>query len=83
MSADAFGAGGSDAQQTLQSFWPRVMEEIRNLTPVFSLKFSLFLYGIIIIFLSVPALICICFFEEGLSCAGAAACSNQENHEAG
>uniref|UniRef100_A0A8D3BKS4 Nuclear transcription factor Y subunit gamma n=1 Tax=Scophthalmus maximus TaxID=52904 RepID=A0A8D3BKS4_SCOMX len=24
--------GGSDAQQTLQSFWPRVMEEIRNLT---------------------------------------------------
>lgn len=34
MSADAFGAGGSDAQQTLQSFWPRVMEEIRNLTVV-------------------------------------------------
>ncbi|KAG7252182.1 hypothetical protein CRUP_024550, partial [Coryphaenoides rupestris] len=32
MSADAFGAGGTDAQQTLQSFWPRVMEEIRNLT---------------------------------------------------
>ncbi|KAM9738023.1 nuclear transcription factor Y subunit gamma isoform 3-T7 [Menidia menidia] len=32
MSADAFGAGGSDAQQTLQSFWPRIMEEIRNLT---------------------------------------------------
>uniref|UniRef100_A0AAQ4RYL0 Nuclear transcription factor Y subunit gamma n=1 Tax=Gasterosteus aculeatus aculeatus TaxID=481459 RepID=A0AAQ4RYL0_GASAC len=32
MSAEAFGAGGSDAQQTLQSFWPRVMEEIRNLT---------------------------------------------------
>ncbi|KAM6959121.1 nuclear transcription factor Y subunit gamma isoform 5-T8 [Aplochiton taeniatus] len=32
MSADAFGAGGSDAQQNLQSFWPRVMEEIRNLT---------------------------------------------------
>ncbi|XP_057683378.1 nuclear transcription factor Y subunit gamma isoform X3 [Corythoichthys intestinalis] len=32
MSADSFGAGGSDAQQTLQSFWPRVMEEIRNLT---------------------------------------------------
>uniref|UniRef100_A0A3Q3JQ51 Uncharacterized protein n=1 Tax=Monopterus albus TaxID=43700 RepID=A0A3Q3JQ51_MONAL len=32
MSADAFGAGGSDAQQTLQSFWPRVMEEIKNLT---------------------------------------------------
>uniref|UniRef100_A0A8D3CFS2 Nuclear transcription factor Y subunit gamma n=1 Tax=Scophthalmus maximus TaxID=52904 RepID=A0A8D3CFS2_SCOMX len=29
---NAFGAGGSDAQQTLQSFWPRVMEEIRNLT---------------------------------------------------
>uniref|UniRef100_A0A3B4EKT1 Nuclear transcription factor Y subunit gamma n=1 Tax=Pygocentrus nattereri TaxID=42514 RepID=A0A3B4EKT1_PYGNA len=24
--------GGSDAQQSLQSFWPRVMEEIRNLT---------------------------------------------------
>ncbi|XP_019751535.1 nuclear transcription factor Y subunit gamma isoform X1 [Hippocampus comes] len=32
MSADSFGAGSSDAQQTLQSFWPRVMEEIRNLT---------------------------------------------------
>uniref|UniRef100_H2UHK0 Nuclear transcription factor Y subunit gamma n=1 Tax=Takifugu rubripes TaxID=31033 RepID=H2UHK0_TAKRU len=32
MSTDAFGASGSDAQQTLQSFWPRVMEEIRNLT---------------------------------------------------
>ncbi|CAL1584619.1 unnamed protein product [Knipowitschia caucasica] len=31
MSADAFG-GSSDAQQTLQSFWPRVMDEIRNLT---------------------------------------------------
>ncbi|XP_052492617.1 nuclear transcription factor Y subunit gamma isoform X1 [Budorcas taxicolor] len=26
------GAGSSDAQQSLQSFWPRVMEEIRNLT---------------------------------------------------
>ncbi|NWT55232.1 NFYC factor, partial [Erythrocercus mccallii] len=25
-------AGSSDAQQSLQSFWPRVMEEIRNLT---------------------------------------------------
>uniref|UniRef100_A0A8D3ACT7 Nuclear transcription factor Y subunit gamma n=1 Tax=Scophthalmus maximus TaxID=52904 RepID=A0A8D3ACT7_SCOMX len=36
MSADAFGAGGSDAQQTLQSFWPRVMEEIRNLTVMIS-----------------------------------------------
>lgn len=34
MSTDAFGASGSDAQQTLQSFWPRVMEEIRNLTVV-------------------------------------------------
>ncbi|XP_056365398.1 nuclear transcription factor Y subunit gamma isoform X10 [Oenanthe melanoleuca] len=34
MSTDgAFGtAGSSDAQQSLQSFWPRVMEEIRNLT---------------------------------------------------
>uniref|UniRef100_A0A8C7XAC2 Nuclear transcription factor Y subunit gamma n=1 Tax=Oryzias sinensis TaxID=183150 RepID=A0A8C7XAC2_9TELE len=32
MSADGFGTGVSDAQQTLQSFWPRVMEEIRNLT---------------------------------------------------
>ncbi|XP_051991147.1 nuclear transcription factor Y subunit gamma-like isoform X3 [Xyrauchen texanus] len=32
MSADSFGAGSSDAQQSLQSFWPRVMEEIRNLT---------------------------------------------------
>ncbi|XP_015227789.1 PREDICTED: nuclear transcription factor Y subunit gamma isoform X4 [Cyprinodon variegatus] len=30
--SDAFGAGTCDAQQTLQSFWPRVMEEIRNLT---------------------------------------------------
>uniref|UniRef100_A0AAY4EJ03 Nuclear transcription factor Y subunit gamma n=1 Tax=Denticeps clupeoides TaxID=299321 RepID=A0AAY4EJ03_9TELE len=25
-------AGGSDAQQSLQSFWPRVMEDIRSLT---------------------------------------------------
>nr|XP_009932510.1 PREDICTED: nuclear transcription factor Y subunit gamma isoform X2 [Opisthocomus hoazin] len=34
MSTDGgFGTGGnSDAQQSLQSFWPRVMEEIRNLT---------------------------------------------------
>ncbi|KAK5605086.1 hypothetical protein CRENBAI_026508 [Crenichthys baileyi] len=32
MSGDAFAAGPCDAQQTLQSFWPRVMEEIRNLT---------------------------------------------------
>ncbi|XP_066573319.1 nuclear transcription factor Y subunit gamma isoform X5 [Amia ocellicauda] len=33
MSAEsAFGAAGSDAQQSLQSFWPRVMDEIRNLT---------------------------------------------------
>ncbi|XP_009991082.1 PREDICTED: nuclear transcription factor Y subunit gamma isoform X2 [Tauraco erythrolophus] len=34
MSTDSsFGtAGNSDAQQSLQSFWPRVMEEIRNLT---------------------------------------------------
>ncbi|XP_037549658.1 nuclear transcription factor Y subunit gamma isoform X3 [Nematolebias whitei] len=32
MSSDAFGSGTTDAQQTLQSFWPRVMEEIRNLT---------------------------------------------------
>ncbi|XP_034762328.1 nuclear transcription factor Y subunit gamma isoform X3 [Acipenser ruthenus] len=32
MSGDgSFNAGG-DAQQSLQSFWPRVMEEIRNLT---------------------------------------------------
>ncbi|XP_072303592.1 nuclear transcription factor Y subunit gamma isoform X2 [Eucyclogobius newberryi] len=31
MSSDGFG-GSSDAQQTLQSFWPRVMDEIRNLT---------------------------------------------------
>uniref|UniRef100_W5LMM0 Nuclear transcription factor Y subunit gamma n=1 Tax=Astyanax mexicanus TaxID=7994 RepID=W5LMM0_ASTMX len=36
MSADSFGAGGSDAQQSLQSFWPRVMEEIRNLTVMIS-----------------------------------------------
>ncbi|XP_005997290.1 nuclear transcription factor Y subunit gamma [Latimeria chalumnae] len=34
MSADSSfgGAGSSDAQQSLQSFWPRVMEEIRSLT---------------------------------------------------
>ncbi|KAK3511703.1 hypothetical protein QTP70_014530 [Hemibagrus guttatus] len=32
MSGDSFGAAGTDAQQNLQSFWPRVMEEIRNLT---------------------------------------------------
>ncbi|XP_061122553.1 nuclear transcription factor Y subunit gamma isoform X4 [Syngnathus typhle] len=38
MSADSFGAGGSDAQQTLQSFWPRVMEEIRNLTVDFRVQ---------------------------------------------
>lgn len=42
MSADSFGAGGSDAQQSLQTFWPRVMEEIRNLTVVwFSPSFFL------------------------------------------
>uniref|UniRef100_A0A3B3ZC77 Nuclear transcription factor Y subunit gamma n=1 Tax=Periophthalmus magnuspinnatus TaxID=409849 RepID=A0A3B3ZC77_9GOBI len=35
MSSDAFG-GSSDAQQTLQSFWPRVMDEIRNLTIMIS-----------------------------------------------
>lgn len=36
MSTDGgFGtASNSDAQQSLQSFWPRVMEEIRNLTVV-------------------------------------------------
>lgn len=28
------GTSSSDAQQSLQSFWPRVMEEIRNLTVV-------------------------------------------------
>lgn len=28
------GTSSSDAQQNLQSFWPRVMEEIRNLTVV-------------------------------------------------
>ncbi|XP_051926617.1 nuclear transcription factor Y subunit gamma isoform X4 [Hippocampus zosterae] len=38
MSADSFGAGSSDAQQTLQSFWPRVMEEIRNLTVDFRVQ---------------------------------------------
>ncbi|XP_067111686.1 nuclear transcription factor Y subunit gamma isoform X5 [Osmerus mordax] len=38
MSADAFGAGGSDAQQSLQSFWPRVIEEIRNLTVDFRVQ---------------------------------------------
>nr|XP_026654690.1 nuclear transcription factor Y subunit gamma-like [Zonotrichia albicollis] len=36
MSTDGgFGTGSSDAQQSLQSFWPRVMEEIRNLTVEF------------------------------------------------
>ncbi|XP_051991154.1 nuclear transcription factor Y subunit gamma-like isoform X8 [Xyrauchen texanus] len=38
MSADSFGAGSSDAQQSLQSFWPRVMEEIRNLTVDFRVQ---------------------------------------------
>uniref|UniRef100_A0A9J8ANX0 Nuclear transcription factor Y subunit gamma n=2 Tax=Cyprinus carpio TaxID=7962 RepID=A0A9J8ANX0_CYPCA len=38
MSADSFGAGNSDAQQSLQSFWPRVMEEIRNLTVDFRVQ---------------------------------------------
>ncbi|XP_053563197.1 nuclear transcription factor Y subunit gamma isoform X1 [Bombina bombina] len=33
MSADGgFSTGSSDAQQSLQSFWPRVMDDIRNLT---------------------------------------------------
>ncbi|KAM8976061.1 nuclear transcription factor Y subunit gamma [Pelodytes ibericus] len=33
MSTDgSFNTGSSDAQQSLQSFWPRVMEDIRNLT---------------------------------------------------
>ncbi|KAM4700239.1 LOW QUALITY PROTEIN: nuclear transcription factor Y subunit gamma [Discoglossus pictus] len=33
MSTDGgIGASNSDAQQSLQSFWPRVMEDIRNLT---------------------------------------------------
>ncbi|XP_075709288.1 nuclear transcription factor Y subunit gamma [Rhinoderma darwinii] len=33
MSTDGgFSAANSDAQQSLQSFWPRVMEDIRNLT---------------------------------------------------
>ncbi|KAI2516484.1 nuclear transcription factor Y subunit gamma, partial [Homo sapiens] len=30
------GTSSSDAQQSLQSFWPRVMEEIRNLTVMIS-----------------------------------------------
>ncbi|KAL4604883.1 nuclear transcription factor Y subunit gamma isoform X1, partial [Arapaima gigas] len=40
MSGDnSFAAGGSsDAQQSLQSFWPRVMEEIRNLTVDFRVQ---------------------------------------------
>ncbi|XP_066573314.1 nuclear transcription factor Y subunit gamma isoform X2 [Amia ocellicauda] len=39
MSAEsAFGAAGSDAQQSLQSFWPRVMDEIRNLTVDFRVQ---------------------------------------------
>ncbi|XP_044142614.1 nuclear transcription factor Y subunit gamma [Bufo gargarizans] len=32
MSADGGFGANSDAQQSLQSFWPRVMEDIRNLT---------------------------------------------------
>ncbi|PKK19268.1 nuclear transcription factor Y, gamma [Columba livia] len=32
MSSASAPASSSDAQQSLQSFWPRVMEEIRNLT---------------------------------------------------
>uniref|UniRef100_A0A3Q3E911 Nuclear transcription factor Y subunit gamma n=1 Tax=Labrus bergylta TaxID=56723 RepID=A0A3Q3E911_9LABR len=36
MSTNVWKTGGSDAQQTLQSFWPRVMEEIRNLTVMIS-----------------------------------------------
>lgn len=45
MSTDGgFGpASSSDAQQSLQSFWPRVMEEIRNLTVVSGLVALLFL----------------------------------------
>ncbi|XP_058233719.1 nuclear transcription factor Y subunit gamma isoform X2 [Hemibagrus wyckioides] len=38
MSGDSFGAAGTDAQQNLQSFWPRVMEEIRNLTVDFRVQ---------------------------------------------
>ncbi|XP_075872300.1 nuclear transcription factor Y subunit gamma isoform X7 [Nelusetta ayraudi] len=38
MSTDSFVGSGSDAQQTLQSFWPRVMEEIRNLTVDFRVQ---------------------------------------------
>lgn len=38
MSTDSFAGSGSDAQQTLQSFWPRVMEEIRNLTVDFRVQ---------------------------------------------
>ncbi|XP_035284329.1 nuclear transcription factor Y subunit gamma isoform X4 [Anguilla rostrata] len=38
MSADSSFGGSSDAQQSLQSFWPRVMEEIRNLTMDFRVQ---------------------------------------------
>lgn len=46
MSADSFGAGGSDAQQSLQTFWPRVMEEIRNLTVVWVSPSFFFLFAL-------------------------------------
>ncbi|XP_048849355.1 nuclear transcription factor Y subunit gamma isoform X5 [Brienomyrus brachyistius] len=38
MSAENFAAASSDAQQSLQSFWPRVMDEIRNLTVDFRVQ---------------------------------------------
>ncbi|XP_053310722.1 nuclear transcription factor Y subunit gamma isoform X2 [Spea bombifrons] len=39
MSTDGgFGGGSSDAQQSLQSFWPRVMDDIRNLTVDFRVQ---------------------------------------------
>lgn len=87
MSGDGFGATGSDAQQTLQSFWPRVMEEIRNLTVVRNThanrqimqkkrkKSQFQLYSV---------LNCINLLSsEGFPCAGVAFSPNQENHEVG
>lgn len=89
MSTESFVGSGSDAQQTLQSFWPRVMEEIRNLTVVGPVLPRLRL-------LARSPHLSSCIFSdlrylktllaslpEGLSRAGVTSRPNQENHEAG
>lgn len=87
MSADAFGAGGSDAQQTLQSFWPRVMEEIRNLTVVRYIHKQFYRMSNIhtdeLFFMLCSELYVYPLISEGFPCAGVASGSNQEDHEAG